>query len=389
MEELPLEKKELLKCFQACMLLHAVGDTIGYRNGQYKFNFGHPFHIILSNMKIFNFIRLGGVNEISLRKWLVSDNTIMHIATAKSLLNNDKSYKKFSENYVKVIDDITKRNPDIENQLRRISQPDIGSLCRSLRCPEIANLNELKAIVKGREFDKQDYDIMNGGYGASIRSPVIGLVFHGEENREKLIATSIEVARITHNSVIGYIGALGTALFIAFALEKVPIENWMFKFLELINTGMIEKYLKATYGLKEYLRDKDIVTDRINKYIARRFKNKEVIMKFSHEIPEQRTQMFVELFDVNEKQPLGWSSIDVLIMAYDAVLDASNKVAWEKVIFYAMLQAGNGNSVGSIAGALYGALYEFNGVPKKNLKHIEYKKELLDLGEALFKKYFM
>ena len=71
-------------------------------------------------------------------------------------------------------------------------------------------------------------------------------------------------------------------------------------------------------------------------------------------------------------------------MAYDALLDA--KDSWEKLIYYGLLHNGDSDTVGAIAGGLYGAMYGFKNVPEHMLKNIEKKEDLLKLSEKMFKK---
>ena len=67
----------------AIMILHALGDTIGFKNGDWEFNYGNNIDINTLeyvNELIYEFIDLGGVTGINLKKWKVSDDTILHIA---------------------------------------------------------------------------------------------------------------------------------------------------------------------------------------------------------------------------------------------------------------------------------------------------------------------
>jgi len=76
----------------ACFLLHALGDTIGYKNGDWEFNYGKKK---LSNMYtlelVYEFIELGGVTGINLEGWNISDDTILHLAIARSFLGEFES----------------------------------------------------------------------------------------------------------------------------------------------------------------------------------------------------------------------------------------------------------------------------------------------------------
>lgn len=66
--------------FQAAMLLASVGDALGYRNAR-KENSAIGTKIQEDLQK------LGGLDHLVLspEKWPVSDNTIMHLATARAL----------------------------------------------------------------------------------------------------------------------------------------------------------------------------------------------------------------------------------------------------------------------------------------------------------------
>jgi ADP-ribosylglycohydrolase len=74
-----------------------------------------------------------------------------------------------------------------------------------------------------------------------------------------------------------------------------------------------------------------------------------------------------------------------MIMAYDCLLDCDG--AWEKLVIYSMLHPGDSDTVGSVAGALYGSVYGFGDVPNRLFEHLEFKDDLLTVSKELFKKY--
>ena len=66
------------------MLLSAVGDALGYRNGDWEFCHSGP--AIHSEL-----LELGGLQNIDIKGWIVSDDTVLHLATAEALVSSWKT----------------------------------------------------------------------------------------------------------------------------------------------------------------------------------------------------------------------------------------------------------------------------------------------------------
>lgn len=356
----------------ATMILHAVGDTIGFKNGEWEFNeFKKKLTDNYSTELIFKFIALGGINDIDLESWVVSDDTILHIATASALLEEHKDVNKFGETVAnKYIKYFHKFRHDKQDRY-------FGS----------ATVNMLHLIYdKEKKWNEIEYDFALGGSGASMRTPCIGLFFYGKQNREKLIAFSIEASRVTHNSTVGYLGGLCSALFTAYAMEKIPIKKWAFMLMDLLKKdGLVEQYLKKTRGLKDYLRDKDAFINKWMRYISDRFEGEEPVYPKSFINPAFRSYYYRSKFSKYQgklKLP-GQGGDDSVIIAYDTLLES--KGVWEKVVMFSMLHVGDSDTTGCIAGAWYGAFYGMKGVPKGNYKYLELKDKLTKIGEKIEK----
>src|SRR4029078_3293073 len=56
----------------------SIGDTIGYNNGKWEFNYGNvregPEYV---NELIYEYIYLGGINDLDIKNWKASDDSIL------------------------------------------------------------------------------------------------------------------------------------------------------------------------------------------------------------------------------------------------------------------------------------------------------------------------
>lgn len=125
----------LVEKYRACMLLHAVGDCMGYRNGKWELNAdGMSIHKELEE--------LGGVDRLcieprkfSLSKkkseklfilvssadWILSDDSIMHLSNAEFLANHTTPskmsdgivYDNLIDYYQNAVNDMKNRGPGI------------------------------------------------------------------------------------------------------------------------------------------------------------------------------------------------------------------------------------------------------------------------------------
>ena len=365
----------------ACMILHAVGDTVGFKNSDWEFKCrGGTSEVALE--KLYEFIDLGGINKILLKDWNVSDDTIMHMKTAKSILVDFNSINSlgqiFKENFIQAYDQFY--DEGIEK-----------------RWPGKSTLNSIKNLKDGANWNEIQYDINKGGSGASMRSLCIGLAYHGEQNRDKLIQIAIESGRITNNSAVGYLGGLASALFTALAVEGKNINDWPFILLDLFNSVKIDKYITtAERGLEEYNKDHHMFIDKWRKYIDDKFDDqRKAIIRKSNKNLKFRSDYYHDAFAFEEPSKvkgyiekscyIGSGGDDSVIIAYDCLLDSGAN--WEKLVIYSMLHMGDTDTTGSIAAGLYGIMYGQADIPKNFTEYLEYKDELIDLGTKLFNKF--
>lgn len=357
------------------LLLHALGDTIGYKNGEWEFNIGstNPVNLDFIFELICDFIDLGGINNIDLKEWIVSDDTVLHMAIAESFL---KEYNDI-DGYLKILTKklITIKNNNFEN-----------------RAPGKTTLKYINMLEKG--ITAFNYDVKSGGSGSAMRTPCIGLVFNHIDDLDNLIEFSIKSSKLTHNSAIGYLGGLTAALFTSFAIRNIEQQEWPFLLIKLLNSNRVKQYIGSSENkTNNELLDYNKFLDNWSKYIELRFdsdnhfKKDDIMKNLKHRILWYYNNfVYNPSIKNNTLDKVGSSGYCAVIMAYDCLMDAGT--CWEKLVIYSMIHIGDSDTVGSIAASWFGALYGIQFIPENNLKYIEYKEKLLNLGKLLFNKFY-
>lgn len=355
---------------------HSLGDTLGYYNGNWEFNYMDPnVGPEYANEMIYEFISLGGINDISIVNWQSSDDTILYMATYHVLTEEIKTIDEFGNKI---------RNAYI-NALPMIENRGIGETTkRSLE------------IQKNIKWNQLPYNNMDIGAGAAMRSGCIGIFFPGKHNRKKLIALAVESSRITHNSAIAILGSVVAALFTAYAIERTPIEHWPHKLFKLLKSNKIDDYMEKSrpneYHL--YARDKVIYIGQWEKYISIRFSG--LKPRLDNKIlknPVKRIAYLSANFSKGHQNNPGSCGDDAVIMAYDALLESGDIL--EKLIVYAILHPGDSDTVGAIAMGWFGAFYhsQKNGnIVYQKFDELEFVQQIQDENinaiEKIIRVYF-
>eukprot|EP00823_Brevimastigomonas_motovehiculus_P003322 TRINITY_DN2006_c1_g1_i1.p1 TRINITY_DN2006_c1_g1~~TRINITY_DN2006_c1_g1_i1.p1 ORF type:complete len:490 (+),score=156.64 TRINITY_DN2006_c1_g1_i1:35-1504(+) len=356
--------------FIASMLLAGVGDTMGYRCGEWEFcHNGARIHA-----DMMRFTGKKGIDFLRMKGWILSDDTIMLIATADALLHCQKqqSFDQHCQTIAAYYLDCYERD----------------SSGRAFGGQTIQSLQYIKSDGSG--WKDVSFSSYAGGCGAAMRSMCIGLRFFSEKEYPNLIKYSIESGRITHHHPTGYLGAVAGALFTSFAIRHVPIIEWGARLL--LSLEDCKAYIKeAKRDVDKNLAAFDYFTEKWTAFLKER-KILDVLKMDVKERANLRPLIPSEMDDVTKRDEYysskysfsGWhgsSGHDAPLVAYDSLLGSST---WSELCLRAMLHGGDSDSTGVMAGAWWGALYGFASVPTLHHESLEYRDRIIKLGSDLY-----
>lgn len=363
---------------KASLILGSYLDTLGFKNGEWEFNFNNkPVTLkeamLVQNEIIHQYYSLGGSN-IDISKWKASDDTIMMIATKKAC---DKGGK----------------NNDFINELVNIYE----NLKDNIRASGFTTLDSLKKLINKKSIK---YEERMGGNGAAMRTSYIGIKYFKEKDIKLLIEKSIFSSRLTHNYPLGFLGGLVTALFTSYAIRNINPFEWADKLLELEKSGIIDEYMMTTNIKEKYMEDKNIFFKYWYQYVEQRLprfqlKSREFLFCADRYDDLLNYTPGVKASGKSDFSKLASTGVGATIVAYDSLLMSISSVSkeindikklkysWDNLIFYSTLHFGDNDSTGIIAGCWYGALRGYDDIPKEKVDKItnqlEFKKELLNL----------
>ena len=352
---------DLQERYAASMVLSGVGDALGYKNGCWEFvRLGKTIHSRVED--------LGGVEALKVnpKNFRVSDDTVMHLATAEALVSDwrssdepkEKLFLTLARKYQECMQDMDGRAP--------------GMMCMT----STARLkpDEPKGYII-------PFNLSGGGCGAAMRAVPIGLYFSHPSQLEDLIAVAIESGRMTHNHPTGFLGALAAALFTSYAIQQKPPVEWGAGLMEVLDKAM--KYIKEIGREVIYIKAQwFFFHDKWESYLKMRG------IRDGKSAP-----VFPEAFGIEERDKFyrsisfsgcgGASGHDAPMIAYDAILGAGE--SWSELCKRGMFHGGDSDSTGILAGAMWGAYRGFKGVPENHYKDLEYRDRLLKLAEQIYK----
>ncbi|XP_051037996.1 inactive ADP-ribosyltransferase ARH2 [Phodopus roborovskii] len=342
--------------FKAAMLLGSVGDALGYGNVCRE-------NSVLGSIQE-ELQKTGGLDSLVLSpgKWPVSDNTIMHMATAEALTTDywclDDLYREMVKRYVETVEKLAEHRPD----------PSTIEGCSKLKPDNYLLAWHTPFSEKG------------SGFGAATKAMCIGMRYWKPERLETLVEVSIECGRMTHNHPTGFLGSMCTALFASYAVQGKPLVQWGRDMLKVV--PLAEEYCRKTIRhMAEYQEHWFYFEAKWQFYLEER--------KISEDTENKAT--FPDNYDAEERDKTykKWSSEgrggrrghDAPMIAYDALLAAGSN--WTELCQRAMFHGGESGATGTIAGCLFGLLHGLATVPRGLYQELEHKGRLEDLGTAL------
>ena len=384
---------EISERIEASLMLSSYLETIGFKNGQWEFNYGISINDKNMYLKIWTnllheYMILGGSN-IDITGWNASDDTILIIATALGCIDNgsEEIYKKYYLNYLDIL---------IEDK----------------RGPGINTINTLKLVKQGETINTLPINSRMGGNGAAMRTGPIGLKWYNDI--ERVIDESLIASKITHNYYIGFLGGMVTALFTAFAMNDIKPWLWCDELIKLYNNKIIHKY---------YISDKRHRIEDLDYYIGFWKKYKELrISKLIYKnttsnfiFPGERTEFILRFspdskikkqldegitFDKLENiswNKIGASGLDSCIYAYDCLLSSINTpgsikldlnnitYSFDSFIALVSIHPGDNDTTAAIGGFWYGALLGYNNIDRNRMKQLEFYNELKNIVDKINK----
>lgn len=373
-----------LSHYEACFYGGALGDIIGFKNGDWEFL--KDTKEILSQCK-----KLGGILKLPIDQWILSDDTVMHMATARALLEwsgSDKSMR---------VDDTSLKRAFCDEYLECLNDM-IG------RAPGMATLRARTSMIKRKYVN---YDSKSGGNGAAMRMMAVGLLMPHKWQKRSMIRMAVIASLVTHHHPTAVLGAVVSALFTSYAIKNIPVIHWPFMFL-YEDLPVIEDCLNDMKLMDEWSKHHDSIDYFVNmwkKYIRLRFgeihqfddhsSNTTKILLPEPEWAddwEHRYELrddFARAFRYSDWY--GSSGHDAVILAYDALLytvehsDMQNHsyAPYVRLMTLAALNEGDSDSIASIAGAWFGAAYGMTHLPDSTCQ-LEYQPDMEVLAERLF-----
>lgn len=371
--------------YNAFFNLYALGNILAYHDGHWVHKELKHYRYDHINEYISDFISLGGINGINIKKWISLD-TVQHLmAESKAVLkykndDTDKFVYLLKNELIRYFNKIEAEEEKYEHIYRKYD-------LTTFKYIEIfTEKNDARNIILPNADD-------HGGTYAGLRSMVLGLKYHKKKDIENLVEYTYLSTIITHNSITSFLLSIVLSYFTSLAVQEISLEKWPFMLVKLLESDFVKKhvgddnenfyhYLSVLNSWKNYISNK---FDKNNKKIKlKSFNNLIFRMKFYND-----TFLVNKLKNESLDEYIIKNYILHTIIAYDSLLDCDGY--FEKLLFYSVfvyIIPTHKVHIGTMACGLYGIVYGFGDVPKSLLLQIEFKKELTTISNDFFTSFF-
>lgn len=356
----------------ASFILGSYLDTIGFLNGFMEFNKinhydekygldGNYTHFI----NIMEFFKIGGFN-LNLKLYKASDDTILNIANGKVLIKNNFTINDFIDSYLEYFD----------------------TLISDDRVSGITITNSLKNLKKVKNPSVIEYDEQSIGNGATMRACIFGLKYNYKKDLDIMTKWVIETSKLTHNNIDAYIPSLIVAILTSMAIQKLSPLKWD-KELNEIKKNIKFKSEKELNIFNDILEKLEHINNNITIYNS------------SVEYKKQSIKSFINntiLYDIinpkryknKELYNLGGISEDLIYYSFFALLnsitiDNKNNIKpnFINLVLNSSLIYGDSDTIGTVCGFWYGALFGFQDVPNINFEDLEFYQDIKKITDSL------
>jgi hypothetical protein len=346
--------------YTAICLLFTLHDIIGYDMRTWSGSKTHEIRIYFEYIS--KFIELGGISGYDVSSLYFSQYTYYFRSFSNYLL---KSYDKYGLDFEKIKQGKKKYDNYIVDDIKH-------NIVR----------NEYSVFFSFVDEDnKTKKSNIDEGIKPSYKSLFIcvpfALKFYLEKDLDNLIETTITISKKLNDSAIEFLGGFVSAWFITLGLRGILIDKWMSLLLPLLESDKIKKYIgDSDIEQQEYL----TFVRNWNIYYDTRFNNNKPIRTFATTNLTFRIKYFDETFRNKSTNRFGETSYYSLIIHYDSLLSCDGN--WERFLYYSTIH--HVWHATAFAGALFGSVYAFNGVPEHFKNTIEQKDKIIKLSKKMF-----